>query len=238
MCEALAKPLNELRQQTEYSTDGDFVFASPTLAGKRPLWGQTINARFVKPAAVVGEGDDQGHHGQSDDAAPCQTRYHGDLHAREFWEGVGSSVRVHGATAADEVRLGVNPMKSSNHRVGKIWQAEQPSACKWFNHIKDGGRYRIRTYDFHRVKVARRFVIRELRGTLGSAQECSGAYFSKTYERGPESWTHKRTHVKPGWHPVFVSTRFAFWRWQSRHCGLVSSARWPLGPHNCPKSAQ
>ena len=68
---------------------------------------------------------------------------------------------------------------------------------------KDGGRYRIRTCDFHRVKVVRYFVIRELRGALGSAQECSGAYFSKTYEHGPESWTHKWTHVKPGWHPVF-----------------------------------
>jgi hypothetical protein len=53
MCEALAKTLNELRQQTEYSTDGDFVFASPTLEGKRPLWSQTMNAKFVKPAAIA-----------------------------------------------------------------------------------------------------------------------------------------------------------------------------------------
>jgi integrase len=53
MCEALARTLNELRQQTEYSRDEDFVFASPTLEGKRPLWGQTINAQFVKPAAVA-----------------------------------------------------------------------------------------------------------------------------------------------------------------------------------------
>ena len=29
--------------------------------------------------------------------------------------------------------------------------------------VSDGGRYRIRTYDFHRVKVATCFVIRELR---------------------------------------------------------------------------
>jgi integrase len=53
MCEALARTLKELRQQTEYSRDEDFVFASPTLEGKRPLWGQTINAHFVKPAAVA-----------------------------------------------------------------------------------------------------------------------------------------------------------------------------------------
>jgi site-specific recombinase XerC len=53
MCEALAKTPNELRQQAEDSRDEDFVLASPTLEGKRPLWGQTINARFVKPAAVA-----------------------------------------------------------------------------------------------------------------------------------------------------------------------------------------
>jgi integrase len=53
MCEALATTLSEFRQQTEYSRDEDFVFASPTLDGIRPLWGQTMNARFVKPAAVA-----------------------------------------------------------------------------------------------------------------------------------------------------------------------------------------
>jgi integrase len=52
MCEALATTLSELRQQTEYGKDEDFVFASPTLNGKQPLWGQTMNAQFVKPAAI------------------------------------------------------------------------------------------------------------------------------------------------------------------------------------------
>ena|ERR1022692_1508712 len=88
----------------------------------------------------------------------------------------------------------------------------------------NGGRYRIRTHDFHRVKVARCLVIRELQGTLGSAPECSGAYFSKTYEHGPESWTHKWTHVKPGWHPVFFSSRFAF----LAVAGLSTIADWSL----------
>ena len=63
------------------------------------------------------ERDDQGHHDQSDCAAPCQTRYHRDLHSRELREGLRHSA-VHGATAGDEARLGVNPMKSANHRVG------------------------------------------------------------------------------------------------------------------------
>jgi integrase len=52
MCEALATTLNEWHQQTEHSRDEDFVFASPTLNGKQPLWGQTVNAQFVKPAAI------------------------------------------------------------------------------------------------------------------------------------------------------------------------------------------
>ena len=52
MCEALAKALSELRQQTEFNRDWDFVFASPTLNGNQPLWGQTMNAQFVKPAAI------------------------------------------------------------------------------------------------------------------------------------------------------------------------------------------
>jgi integrase len=52
LCEALAASLADLRQQSEYGKDDDFVFASPTLNGKQPLWGQTMNAQFVKPAAI------------------------------------------------------------------------------------------------------------------------------------------------------------------------------------------
>lgn len=52
MCEALAAVLTEWRQQTPYNSDEDFIFASLKLNGRRPLWGQTLNADFVKPAAV------------------------------------------------------------------------------------------------------------------------------------------------------------------------------------------
>jgi integrase len=66
MCEALAAFLAEWRQQTPYGTDEDFIFASPKLNGKQPLWGQTMNADFVKPAAValglVAEGERFGWH--------------------------------------------------------------------------------------------------------------------------------------------------------------------------------
>src|ERR1700736_2711598 len=81
------------------------------------------------------------------------------------------------------------------------------------------------------LKVARCFVIRELQGTLGSAQECSGAYFSKTYEHGPESWTHKWTHVKPGWHPVFFRLASHFGGGSLVNCcGLASSCALATGP--------
>jgi integrase len=66
MCKALAAFLAEWRQQTPYSADEDFIFASPTLNGRQPLWGQTMNADFVKPAAValglVAEGERFGWH--------------------------------------------------------------------------------------------------------------------------------------------------------------------------------
>ena len=52
MCAALATTLSEFRHETPYDKEEDFVFASPTLNGKQRLWGQTMNAQFVKPAAV------------------------------------------------------------------------------------------------------------------------------------------------------------------------------------------
>jgi site-specific recombinase XerC len=51
-------------QQTEYSNDEDFIFASAALRGKQPLWGQTMNAQFVKPAAIeLGLADESEHFG-------------------------------------------------------------------------------------------------------------------------------------------------------------------------------
>jgi integrase len=66
MCEALAAMLTELRRQSPYNADEDFVFASPYLEGKQPLWGQTMNAKFIKPATLqlglVAEGERFGWH--------------------------------------------------------------------------------------------------------------------------------------------------------------------------------
>jgi integrase len=53
MCEDLATFLTEWRQQSPYNKDEDFIFASPKLNGKQPLWGQTLNENYVKPAAVA-----------------------------------------------------------------------------------------------------------------------------------------------------------------------------------------
>lgn len=66
MCEALAAMLTELRQQSPHNGGEDFVFASAYLDGKQPLWGQTMNAKFVKPAAIelglISEGERFGWH--------------------------------------------------------------------------------------------------------------------------------------------------------------------------------
>jgi len=53
MCDLLSACLAEWRRQSPYSADEDFIFASPTLNGMKPLWGQSINADYVKPAAVA-----------------------------------------------------------------------------------------------------------------------------------------------------------------------------------------
>ena len=166
MCEALATTLTEFRQQTEYSKDEDFIFASAALRGKQPLCGQTMNAQFVKPAAIelrladelsvlagtvfvtaLARGRTRRRRTSplARRCLSCQTGYHGDLHARELWEGVGRSARVHGATAADEARFGVNPMIPSG------WHRAENSASRTTTQFqmvessedKDGGRYRI-----------------------------------------------------------------------------------------------
>ena len=63
-------------------------------------------------------------------------------------ECAGCSARVHEATAADEARLGVNPMKSSSHRVGHRAGNLASRTTTQLQMVessedKDGGRYRI-----------------------------------------------------------------------------------------------
>jgi integrase len=66
MCEALAECLSQWHRQTAYRMEDDYVFASAKLNGRQPLWGQTLNAKFVRPAAVqlglVREGERFGWH--------------------------------------------------------------------------------------------------------------------------------------------------------------------------------
>src|SRR5215469_16237542 len=58
-------------------------------------------------------------------------------------------------------------------------------------------------------------VIRELRGMLGSAQECSGAYFSTRARKRDPQMDPRETGLALS----FLSTRIAFSRWQS--CRLL-----------------
>ena len=120
MCEALAKTLNELRQQTEYSTDGDFVFASPTLEGKRPLWGQTINARFVKPAAValglVSESERFG--------------WHRSRHSLSTW---ASETTKDITVSQTMLRHAKTRYHGDATRTGTLGRRRKLSACTWSN---------------------------------------------------------------------------------------------------------
>ena len=52
MCSALAAFLKQWKQETPYSGDDDFIFPSMKLRGRKPLWGQTLNADYIKPTAI------------------------------------------------------------------------------------------------------------------------------------------------------------------------------------------
>ena len=53
MCEALAEFLQNWRVNSPYHRDGDFVFASDKLNGKKPRTGQMVNQNYLKPAAIA-----------------------------------------------------------------------------------------------------------------------------------------------------------------------------------------
>lgn len=60
------------------------------------------------------------------------------------------------AVAADEACFGVNPMSSSGGHRAELGRSKTASHTQVAVRYEDvnGGRYRIRTYDFHRVKMA------------------------------------------------------------------------------------
>ena len=152
-------PTDRIRQ------DEDFVFASPTLKGKQPLWGQTMNAQFVKPAGIelglVAEGEHSGWHRfrhslstwandttkditvSQDDASSRKGRHDGYTRmetSERRWK-----PSAYGAVAEDEARFGVNPMSASGwHRAGILTAGkQQPLASSMPSDRWNGGRYRI-----------------------------------------------------------------------------------------------
>ena len=93
--------------------------------------------------------------------------------------------------------------------------------------LENGGRYRIRTYDFHRVKVATCLVIKGLRGMLGGAPECSGAYFStRARKMDPQMDPHET-----GLAPTFFFRLLLHFRGGSlATVADLAFAHWQLGP--------
>jgi integrase len=53
MCTALAEFLQNWRTQSPYHREGDFLFASDKLNGKKPRSGQMVNRCYLRPAAIV-----------------------------------------------------------------------------------------------------------------------------------------------------------------------------------------
>jgi integrase len=53
MCGSLAEFLQNWRNNSPYRRDGDFVFASDKLNGKKPRTGQMVNRCYLKPAAIA-----------------------------------------------------------------------------------------------------------------------------------------------------------------------------------------
>jgi hypothetical protein len=127
-CVRLWQRSSDWRQQTPYDKDEDFIFASPKLKGKQPLWDQTMNADFVKPAVValglvakgesfgwhrfspqlehVGERDHQGHHGLPNPTSSQQARDDRRLHPRKFSQGSGCPAAIHGAVVGSQTGVG------------------------------------------------------------------------------------------------------------------------------------
>lgn len=50
---ALADFLRELRAESAYATDEDWIFASATLRGKKPLDANTAGKNYQRPAAIA-----------------------------------------------------------------------------------------------------------------------------------------------------------------------------------------
>jgi integrase len=48
----LAEALQAWRQQAKYSGPEDWVFASPSVNGQRPYWGQQIMRKVIRPIAI------------------------------------------------------------------------------------------------------------------------------------------------------------------------------------------
>ena len=50
--EHLLADLRAWRRETPYAENGDYIFASPKMKGKQPLWLDTVIKKIIKPAAT------------------------------------------------------------------------------------------------------------------------------------------------------------------------------------------
>jgi len=119
MCEALATTLTEFRQQTEYSKDEDFIFASAALRGKQPLCGQTMNAQFVKPAAIELRLADESE----------RFGWHRFRHSLSTW----ANETTKDITVSQTMLVMPNRIPRRSTRPGTLGRRWTLSACTWSN---------------------------------------------------------------------------------------------------------
>jgi len=76
-------------------------------------------------------------------------------------------------------------------------------------------------------------------GKKGHIQSPFTLVVTEISSAGPESWTHKWTHVKPGWHPVLFRLTLRFGAGSpANYCGLVSSCALATGATSTAPSQQ
>ena len=147
----LASVLMEWRARCSYNQDADFIFASPQMNDSQPYWPNNAMEKHIRPAGVQ---------------AGISKRIGWHVFRHTF----GTLVKANGADVATVQALmrHANVSVTMNTYVQAITPAKQqaqrgivsqlfpfvPTVTRTSDVSNGGGRYRIRTYDFHRVKMA------------------------------------------------------------------------------------
>ena len=147
----LADVLKTWRMECGYSQPSDYIFASADMDGKQPLWPNSAMEDQHRPAAIRAEITKRlGWH-------TLRHTFGTLLKANGEDVAVVQSLMRHAnvSVTMDKYVQAVTPAKRRAQRgIVGLLDPNGPTrrARPLASDSKDGGRYRIRTYDFHRVK--------------------------------------------------------------------------------------